>query len=79
MCTGLNGCVTTMRSAYLVHGAASWSGTIDELTEQTRRLNEEAERLEAEARQNDYEKARREYEEARRRFESARRGVSDDK
>ena len=52
---------------------------IDELTEQTRRLNEEAERLEAEARQNDYEKARREYEEARRRFESARRGVSDDK
>lgn len=52
---------------------------IDELTEQTRRLNEEAERLEAEARQNDYEKARREYEEARRRFEAARRGVSDDK
>lgn len=52
---------------------------IDELTEQTRRLNEEAERLEAEARQNDYEKARREYEEASRRFEAARRGVSDDK
>lgn len=52
---------------------------IDELTEQTRRLNEKAERLEAEARQNDYEKARREYEEARRRFEAARRGVSDDK
>ena len=52
---------------------------IDELTEQTRRLNEEAERREAEARQNDYEKARREYEEARRRFEAARRGVSDDK
>lgn len=52
---------------------------IDELTEQTRRLNEEAEKLEAEARQNDYEKARQEYEEARRRFEAARRGVSDDK
>ena len=55
------------------------SSDIDELTEQTRRLNEEAEKLEAEARRNDYERARREYEEARRRFEAARRGVSDDK
>ena len=55
------------------------SSDIDELTEQTRRLNEEAEKLEAETRRNDYERARREYEEARRRFEAARRGVSDDK
>ena len=30
--------------------------SIDELTEQTRRLNEEAEKLEAEARRYDYEK-----------------------
>ena len=53
--------------------------SIDELTEQTRRLNEEAEKLEAEARKNDYEKARREYEEARRRFEEARRRSEENK
>ena len=53
--------------------------SIDELTEQTRRLNEEAEKLEAEARRNDYEKARREYEEARRRFEEARRRSEENK
>lgn len=50
------------------------TASIDELAEQTRRLNEEAERLENEARRNaELEKARREYEEARRRFEAARR------
>ena len=53
--------------------------SIDELTEQTRRLNEEAEKLEAEARRYDYEKARREYEEARRRFEEARRRSEENK
>lgn len=53
--------------------------SIDELTEQTRRLNEEAEKLETEARRNDYEKARQEYEEARRRFEEARRRSEENK